>query len=321
MVHEDMAKGIREAFALPPAPGAPPADKAKRFYPQELYVLQGPVGPVALYTQQCRALNLVWGLAYGNDDGTGLKDKKVVVVGAGAAGLTAAVGAALAQAHVWVLEKAGTTHEPAARMRTPVPSPAFPLLAEATEPERRRRASVADLVRRPAGAVADTIIDQFHQINDRLARAAERGKGLHRIKLEYNVRDIVCEEGKKAPAGCSVLYNVEDMKTGAVGAKPEICCDILIFAVGFGVERTIDGLAPRSYWRTDPLTQPSIGLSGRKLRVLVAGDGDGGAIDVLRAALNRFDHGPFIDRIIEMTMEIGPCARGSKRQMRRSGHT
>ena len=30
------------------------------------------------------------------------------------------------------------------------------------------------------------------------------------------MRDIVCEEGKKAPAGCSVLYNVEDMKTGAV---------------------------------------------------------------------------------------------------------
>src|ERR1700756_5167565 len=88
------SKRIREAFALPRAPGAPPADKPQPYYPQELYVLLRPAGPVAFYTQQWRALNLLWALAHSNGDGTALQDKHVVVVGAGAAGLTAAVGAA-----------------------------------------------------------------------------------------------------------------------------------------------------------------------------------------------------------------------------------
>jgi hypothetical protein len=38
--------------------------------------------------------------------------------------------------------------------------------------------------------------------------------------------------------------------------------------------------------------------------VLVAGDGDGGTIDVLRACLRDFDHGPFIDRIVEIASEF-----------------
>jgi pyruvate/2-oxoglutarate dehydrogenase complex dihydrolipoamide dehydrogenase (E3) component len=47
----------------------------------------------------------VWALAHRNGNGEALNGKRVVVVGAGAAGLTAAAGAALAGAHVWT-EKA-----------------------------------------------------------------------------------------------------------------------------------------------------------------------------------------------------------------------
>jgi hypothetical protein len=303
MVHEDsaMAESIREAFALPPAP------KAELFYPKELYVLLRPAGPVALYTQQWRALNLVWALARRNGERTALQDKQVVVVGAGAAGLTAAVGAAFAGAHVCILEKAGTPMSLQLGCEHRFLHPRFHYW-----PRRRSHSAAAALPLLTwsvgtAGKVADTIIDQFHQINDQLTKAA--GKGFHPIHPIYHVRDIVCRERQDAATGCLVDYKVEDMTTGVVQAEP-IPCDILIFAVGFGVERTVNGLAPRSYWRTDSLTRPSIGLSGKKLRVLVAGDGDGGGIDVLRAALVQFDHGPFIDRIIEMTMENVPLREG-----------
>jgi hypothetical protein len=297
------AKEIREAFALPAAAeAATPAPEAKPFYPKELYVLLPPTGPVAFYTQQWRALNLVWALAHRNGEGTDLRDQKVFVVGAGAAGLTAAVGAALAGAHVWILEKAGTPMSLQLGCEHRFLHPRFH-----DWPRRRSQSAAAALPLLTwsvgkAGEVADTIIDQFHQINDQL-KAAGRA-----INLVYDVRGFECLERKAAPAGCCVRYKVQDMKSGAVRAEPEIPCDILIFAVGFGVERTVNGLAPRSYWRTDSLTQPSIGLSGRKPHILVAGDGDAGAIDVLRAALQQFDHGPFIDRVMEMTME-NACLR------------
>ena len=286
------ADEIRKTFAVPLTAGAK----------QELYVLMRPAGPVAFYTQQCRALNLVWALAHRNGNGKALKGKRVVVVGAGAAGLTAAAGAALAGAHVWILEKAERPMSLQIGCDHRFLHPRFHYW-----PEERSQSAAAALPLLTwsvgtAGQVADTIVDQFHQINNWLALPKAAKKGFHQIELVYNVRDIACEP-KNAGAQCSVGYKVENMKAGGVGAKEQIPCHVLIFAVGFGVERTVGGLAPRSYWRTDPLTQPSIGHSGKKLRVLVAGDGDGGSIDVLRAALKGFDHGPFIDRIIEMTMD------------------
>ncbi len=76
-------------------------------------------------------------------------------------------------------------------------------------------------------------------------------------------------------------------------------CEILVFALGFGVEKTVDFLPPRSYWRLDPIDQGPV--SSQAHRVLVAGLGDGGIIDVLRAALTGFDHGPFVDRFLDLT--------------------
>src|SRR5262249_4112189 len=67
----------------------------------------------------------------------------------------------------------------------------------------------------------------------------------------------------------------------------------IILALGFGVEKTVKGLPRRSYWRVDSLTQTAIDSLDIPYRVLVAGTGDGGIFDVLRAKLKNFDHGGF----------------------------
>lgn len=60
--------------------------------------------------------------------------------------------------------------------------------------------------------------------------------------------------------------------------------NIVIFAVGFGLEREFPGLQFRSYWQLDPFTQTTIkGISPR--RCLVSGTGDGGLIDAIRLKL------------------------------------
>jgi tetratricopeptide (TPR) repeat protein len=61
----------------------------------------------------------------------------------------------------------------------------------------------------------------------------------------------------------------------------------VIVAVGFGLERTLSPLPPRSYWRDDDLDQPDTGTARS---ILVSGYGDGGLTDLLRACIGDFRH-------------------------------
>src|SRR5689334_6768797 len=67
-----------------------------------LYVIGCFERRITLYSQQVRALNLIWALA---DQGKLKNGTSVLVIGAGAAGLTAAAGAAKLGAKVKVLER------------------------------------------------------------------------------------------------------------------------------------------------------------------------------------------------------------------------
>ena len=99
------------------------------------------------------------------------------------------------------------------------------------------------------------------------------------------------------------VTNVRDVrisKDGTIGwaggtaSRP----DVIILAVGFGIERTIGGLPLRSYWRVDSLTQTPLDCLDKEYVVYVGGTGDGGIIDVLRATLKEFDHGVFLDECV-----------------------
>jgi hypothetical protein len=69
--------------------------------------------------------------------------------------------------------------------------------------------------------------------------------------------------------------------------------DLVIMAVGFGLERTLPGLPLLSYWENDNYGRPI--LTGSVPRTyLVTGCGDGGLIDAIRLRINAFDHANFV---------------------------
>jgi hypothetical protein len=259
-------------------------------FPPELYVLMQPGVPVAFYTQQCRALNLIWALANQHAQRTeggepGLNDRQVVIIGAGAAGLTAGVAAAVAGAgKVTILEKAGTALNLQLGCEHRFLHPRFHLW-----PLKRSHSAAAALPFLSwsvgtAGEVASRLYGEYHQLQEEMGA---------RLCLKVNAQMLGCD-----PADNQGRFSVR-FKVGESEQTP-LDCHILIIAVGFGIERTVEGLWPRSYWRVDALTQPSLGSPAEKFKVLVAGDGDAGTIDVLRACLKDFDHGPFIDRVMDI---------------------
>jgi hypothetical protein len=70
---------------------------------------------------------------------------------------------------------------------------------------------------------------------------------------------------------------------------------IVILALGFGVEKALNGLNLRLYWRADDLDATPLDCPQPEVRYLVAGSGDGALIDVLRTRFSGFHHDRLLD--------------------------
>lgn len=249
-----------------------------------IYIIGYKATQVSLYAQQVRALDLVYELAKAsNDSDEPLSNKRIAVIGAGAAGLTAAAAAGLLGAQVILLEEqAEFMHLQRGcytRYLHPqiydwpentafAPSSSLPILAWSTG---------------TADAVAEQIVDQFYAINRRLEQKQRP------IQCKFGVRNIKINDR-------TVSWSPSPQKEEKL--KEEKNLDAIILALGFGIEKTVEQLPRRSYWRLDSLDQSHLDSTDIPYKVLVAGTGDGGIIDVLRAALIGFDHGPFLDRCL-----------------------
>jgi hypothetical protein len=84
----------------------------------------------------------------------------------------------------------------------------------------------------------------------------------------------------------------------------------VIFCVGYGTERAVDGLPTLSYWQNDALSQLEPGAHQNDVvRIAIAGTGDGAFIDLLRSKLSYFRQGLMIrdfiglDRPLLKTLE------------------
>jgi len=74
--------------------------------------------------------------------------------------------------------------------------------------------------------------------------------------------------------------------------------DIVIFAVGFGVEHQVDQNKATSYWRNDSINQPK--LTTKKITpYIITGTGDGGLIDLLRVRIQNFHQGHILEEMIQ----------------------
>ncbi|RKI05256.1 tetratricopeptide repeat protein [Corallococcus sp. AB038B] len=224
---------------------------------------------VTLYSQQVRALNLVHALFERKRLKPG---SRVVVVGAGAGGMTFAAGAALRGCRVDVLEQQNVLLPLLAENRTRW---IHPHLYDWPAPGSEEPSAQLPVLNWTAGRVHE-VVEQLRSAWD----AVRTTKGVE-LAVHLGAGDIhptlLPEGGLK-----SVGWN------DSTGYTPPTPVDALVLAVGFGVERREPAIGRRSYWENDELDQ-EIGFGRqRKTRILISGTGDGGLMDLCRATLREF---------------------------------
>jgi Pyridine nucleotide-disulphide oxidoreductase len=221
---------------------------------------------VTLYSQQTRALNLVHALSVTGRLTTGAR---IAVIGGGVAGLTAAAGAALKGYHVTLLERERRLLHLLAgcdkRWLHPriYDWPAPDSLRDDTED-----LGVLTWSADAASRVAEQILAGWESVK---ARAGDR------IREITGVRRVGLKPGSGSTR--KITWEEPGLQSGTF--------DAVIIAVGFGIERPLDPIRLRSYWRDDDLAQGDF-AAGR--RVFISGLGDGGLTDLLRACMDDFRH-------------------------------
>jgi Alanine dehydrogenase/PNT, C-terminal domain len=234
----------------------------------EAYILGCFERRVTLYSQQVRALNLVWALFHEKRLAPG---DKVAVIGGGAAGLTAAAAALRLGAEVTVLEQRARILpiQQNCRQRWLHPH----VYDWPAEGSLRERAGLP---------ILDWRADYAHDVVRQLVTAWEQQGGAAKV-----IPDV----GSIDPRGKGELaWNAEGRPSTVDHFK------IIIFSVGFGLEKTEGALETLSYWDNDNLDRP--GAATDVKRYLVSGCGDGGLVDVLRIRLQDFQHHKMVQRFV-----------------------
>lgn len=257
---------------------------------KNIYVLGCFERPATVYMQQVRALNLIYALQQEFPDAS----PRIGIVGAGAAGATASAAAALLGWDVTILDKhandilslagSSATHRWL--------HPHIYDWPEDDKTDARAGLCILDWAAGPADQVVSALRAQWQPI--RKAKAINTYLGAQNVVLE------------PLGAGYYLQWNsyADDDKSKErrlFGQK----FDVIILAVGFGVEESSDSFKPvSSYWVPDNLHGNAV-ASDNRYRVLVSGTGDGGLIDVLRFAFNEFRHERILQQLQDQWLAPG----------------
>jgi CHASE2 domain-containing sensor protein len=237
-----------------------------------IYVLGVFERRITLYSQQVRALNLVYSLA---QSGRLKEGSRLAVVGAGAAGLTAAAAAAVAGARVSVFDR---LHHPLALIRGNPSRWLHPHIYEWPLADPRLLEPTCENAGLP---LLNWRADTANVVAETLKREFERLQEAHLIDFHGGVDELQIAAGSEAP------YQLDWIQEKQPNQER---FDAVILAVGFGVEREVPGVPFHSYWRPDELDDIDPRYQGRPRRYLVSGCGDGGLVDLLRLRIDGFRH-------------------------------
>lgn len=258
-----MKEKIREHFDLKLA-----NVKGGSFDPEcRYYLLLCSGASVTVRSQQLRAINLAWALE------EKLRNANVAVIGGGAAGITFAAIAAKLGANVQLFERSTLMHLQVGSWHRPLHPEIF------TWPDETayRPVSYVPIL----GWATGTAHEVATEIRSKFKVTAE------------NLKNLRVREGARATLSAAGSITVD-------GEQEAIGFHIVVLAVGFGVEDTPLALPLNSYWRADALDQSFLG--DQDPSVVVSGAGDGALIEVLRSCVQEVEQGPFLDKILALTL-------------------
>lgn len=236
-----------------------------------IYVLGSYEGRVTIHSQQIRALNLIYALkTLGKLNREKSGQLQVAVVGGGIGGMTAAVAAARQQASVTVFERHSELLHNLRGCHTRHLHPNIYDWPAEVAAQDKTNLPFLNWSAGSADSVATELIKQWKEL------ANPGGPISVKAPVEICIRDCLPEGRRRI----TIVSHPHE----------ELTFDVIILAVGFGVEKHLPPQPLRSYWRDDSLHQPEIELRGERTRYLVSGNGDGGLIDVLRLRLRDFKH-------------------------------
>jgi hypothetical protein len=260
--------------------------------------------PLNFASQQQRAFKLTYAL----DKKELIKGRKIAVVGGGLAGLTAGIVCLLRGAEDLTLYE--KTHELMAFQHGAIHRYVHPMIfkwpnfdadVEETDnffPILNWKADNADKIRR--GILFE--IDEL--MNDCFFSRSKPDKKFYKHRLGADVRHLVFQESnnkvkliaeaqdsiqvKARKKGLNLLEGGGEFLPVGIARNYQNEYDVVIIAVGYGIEKKHSLVPFRSYWHLDTLAQPTIRGSWPR-RWLVSGTGDGGLIDAIRLVLFDFD--------------------------------